>query len=298
MRRVLRVAMMCGGIILLSATMSCVNRPVREYTEGCLADSLPALGVSGIDNPVTHVADSVRGTFRFRYEDGRMTGGECGYSGHFTVHSVPLSIDVERGGDAGGEEIPAYDVRYGNIRVDESGYATSMELTAMNSLCADSVMADTTFHVSYAMSYKDGYISELSFSMKDGSGKGETGRVVYTWEHGRLTSGIFDFHGRNRSYEKHASLTFLYTASDSAATVPCVYSYDWLAAPYIHKFMWYTGLLGKPLTQLPEYAVVEQFGDCSDYVVRLKLDNRSGERGRIFTYADGTVAGYTYVVCP
>lgn len=297
MGKKLRMLMGAACIILLCAAVSCQYGTARRNAGKRYADSLPVLNDSVFGKPVVCIVDSVYGISRFRYENGRMTGGDCGRFGSFTVHSCPLAIEVGRRPGVAGKSLP-YDARYENICIDDSGRAVSMELIATNFSADDSVTKGRKCRIRYSMSYQDGYLSELSFSLKSGYGKEQTGTVSYMWERGILVARVCEFHGRRYRYEEHISQTFLYSDRDSLPSVAGIYLYDQRSSPYIHDFVWYTGLLGKPMKKLPERVRIEWCGDCGNRLIEARLGGADGTKARKVVFEDGEAVGYSYEAYP
>lgn len=297
MRNVVNVTVAGWGMLAVCGCVLHANKAESMISEENFADSLPVLKEVGIDNPVTFIKDSVNGMSRFYYETGRMTGGDCGHYGRFTVCSNPLSIEVRRHSDVR-DDCVSYDARYENVCMDDSGHIVSMEMTATNFSPNSSFVNSSIFHIGYSMSYKNGYIRDISYQLRDEKGNNEKGKVVYTWNEGDLNTMVFDIQRMFHVYEEHVSHTYLYERNSPNRAVSGVFVHDTMGPPYLHEFIWYTGMLGKPLKRLPDCVRVEQCGDCGSKEMLLKRDVGDTIIAKSLIYTDGSIVGYSYGVCP
>ena len=197
----------------------------------------------------------------FTYHKGKMTGGYGTAYGSFTITESPLRITVSTPTNA----FPAQtgETVYSNFYVTSGGYVTAMDFKGHKTQSVQGIPITLFYggHTSVTYNTRE-HVDEIRYDFDDSQGYGETGRIHYEWDGGKLTNIFYDASRKGHFYEQHKIFTFHYAEKYEPTTkYDRIFLKEMNLCPFIYDFMWYAGLFGRPLEEIPVGFTCESMGD-------------------------------------
>lgn len=262
------------------------------------AATAPLLESVGMTHTVTKLKGAGGKISVFRYHGGRMAEGQSTDYGDFIIENFPLRISVSKQTHA----LPApgrEETRYANFYVNPGGYVTAMHFNGQKMRKEGGIPLTIFYSGRVDVSYNTReHVAAVRYDFDDSQGGGETGLTRYEWEGSRLTHVISDVARKGSFYEQHSLFTFHYAEATPSATAgnDCIYLEEMNVCPYLHDFMWYAGLFGRPLEEIPIGITCESMGDAPDWNTTIAVGVRRDSAGRAVTihYGSGTNTAITY----
>lgn len=249
--------------LCVAVSVAC-NRHSATNEDGCKTDStfIPRLSQMGITNPVHIVKQRDGETIKLRYQDDRLVKALSSVYGMFVIESNPLTIECVS--NKGRTTDSTHNFRFYDAVQTEEGYIVSMEFSGV----PDYSFTDSTVNVykgSISASYNThGHIKTLSCERSDQDGHIEKGIAHYTWKSGNIREVITDFFSEKTMDAKHEIYCFFYQPKDTIALSQGIYPEELNCLSTIPYFLWYSGLFGRPIRNIPSAIAYELVGDSKN----------------------------------
>lgn len=276
---------------------ACENKHRHDAsTKEVPATSIPYVENDEMPYTVKGLKDNEGGTSFFAYHKGKMTGGYGTAYGSFTITESPLRITVSTPTNA----FPAQtdETVYSNFYVTSGGYVTAMDFKGHKTQSVRGIPITLFYggHTSVTYNTRE-HVDEIRYDFDDSQGYGETGRIHYEWDGGKLTNIFYDASRKRHFYEQHKIFTFHYTEKYEPTTkYDRIFLKEMNLCPFIYDFMWYAGLFGRPLEEIPVGFTCESMGDevTGNITETISVERDLAGRTNALRYKNGATSLFIY----